>query len=424
MSTFHYGPGWHFADSEEGLCFYVLTDAGFQKELNVSFRRLSHHSKVCLLYTKQRLWNQVGVRKEFMNALCSDWNIPLEFWQQFWDPEAAGFYRHYTFDEDESTSAKQLQSIDIGFRWVAGGAGFINVFAHYNVATSQILLVVREGEDLDQKPLLDILQAHIRLSQRPLESIGLLLMASCNFIVTDTLKCGTGVSTMELSLELSVDTHRLQRIGYSKSYRTLSEENKVLYSLQKRIAANARSYGFITSICKYYMNFAAHLQDQHSYQIPVEHAEDVIRRLSIDNSYILYLDKTVQTQFTVLYNMILREDAKVSIAIAATSKTIAEATRKDSSAMKTIAYLTLAFLPTAIVSSIFSTTILDFQNWSSSNSAPRVVSSGWWVYALTCGLATAITLLIYFVWPVKWSPTRKRQVPDVEMADHSNADHG
>jgi hypothetical protein len=424
MSTFQYHPNWHFAGSEEGLSFYTLTDSGFQKKPNVAFPQPSYQSKVCILHTKQRTWEQVGVREEFMNALYSAWDIPLKFWQQVWNPDAAGFQRHHTPNDDKSESADQLKSISIGFRWVAGWSGFINVFAHYNNATSRLLLFIRESQTLGEKPLLEVIQAHVRLSQRPLESLGLLLMTSCDIIIADIQKCGAGVSTIEVSLAVSVDVNRLQNLGYSRSGRSLSEENKVLHSLQKRISANSRGCGYVASICSYYMDFAADLQDQFKYAIPLEDVEEVIRRLSVTNSFLLYQDKMVQTQFTILHNMILREDTKISIKIAETSKSIAEAARKDSLAMKTIAYLTLAFLPTTFVSAIFSTTVLDFQNWSPKNSAPRVVSSGWWVFALTCTLATAMTLLIYFFWHWNQNSVHGRQVPGEEMAGDPNCDDG
>lgn len=424
MSTFQYHPNWHFASSEEGLSYYALTDSGFQKKPNGVFLRPSYENKVCILHTKQQTWEQVGVREEFMDALYSDWDIPLKFWRQVWNPDAAGFQRYHTLDNDESESANSLKSINIGFRWVAGWSGFINVFAHYNIATSQLLMFVRESQTIGEKPLLEVLQAHVRVSQRPLESLGLLLMTGCNIIMTDIQKCGSGVSTMELSLAVSTDINRLRKLGYSKSRRSLSDENKVLYSLQKRISANSRGCGYITSICKHYVDFAGDLQDQFKYEIPIEDVEEVIRRLNVTDSFLLYLDKMVQTQFTVLYNKILREDAKVSIKIAETSKSIAEAARKDSLAMKTIAYLTLAFLPTTVVSAIFSTTVLDFQNWPRKNSAPPVVSSGWWIYALTCALTTATTLFIYFFWPGNQNSLRRRHVPDEEVAGNPNCDVG
>jgi hypothetical protein len=422
MCRFQYHPNWHFADSEGGLSYYALTDSGFQKQPDVSFLQASYQNKVCILHTKQRTWEQVGVTKNFMDAVYSEWDIPLEFWQQVWNLDPAGFQCHYTLDHNTSKSENQLKSINIGFRWLAPWSGFINVFAHYNIETSQLLIFIRESRTLCEKILLEVIQAHVRLRQQPLETLGILLMASCNILTTDIQKCGAGVSTMELSLAVSVEVNGLQELGYSKSGRSLSEENKVLYSLQKRISANSRGCGYLASICNCYLDFAADLQTQFHYKIPLDDAKEVNRRLSFTNTFLSFQDKMVQIQFTVLYNKILREDAKVSIKIAETSKSIAEASRKDSLAMKTIAYLTLAFLPATFVSTIFSTTVLDFQNWTPIDSAPRVVSGGWWVYALTCVLATAVTLSVYFSWPWNKICVRGTKIFDEEMTDTPNYD--
>ena len=57
-----------------------------------------------------------------------------------------------------------------------------------------------------------------------------------------------------------------------------------------------------------------------------------------------YLEKVTTTQFTYQYNYFAQKDEEATIQISDTSRQIAEATRQDSSAMKTVAYLTLAFL--------------------------------------------------------------------------------
>src|ERR1700760_5020673 len=134
-----------------------------------------------------------------MNALYLEWDIALEFWQQIWNMDAANFQCHYTLDHDTSKSSNHLKSINIGFRWVAGWSGFINVFTHYNIKTSQLLIFMRENRALGEKSLLDeVIKDHFWLCQRPLDTIGILLTASCNILTADIQKCGAGVSILEL----------------------------------------------------------------------------------------------------------------------------------------------------------------------------------------------------------------------------------
>lgn len=58
-----------------------------------------------------------------------------------------------------------------------------------------------------------------------------------------------------------------------------------------------------------------------------------------------YEEKRVQTQLAVVYQFMQQKDSKVNIQLAETSATIARESKKDSSAMKAIAVLTMCFLP-------------------------------------------------------------------------------
>jgi Mg2+ and Co2+ transporter CorA len=71
--------------------------------------------------------------------------------------------------------------------------------------------------------------------------------------------------------------------------------------------------------------------------------------------------------------------------------------KSDSQSMKTIAVVTLLFLPATFVSSVFSTGIFDFHAGEPAD-APRVVSSYGWVYLLVCLLATVLAVLLWTFW--------------------------
>jgi Mg2+ and Co2+ transporter CorA len=72
--------------------------------------------------------------------------------------------------------------------------------------------------------------------------------------------------------------------------------------------------------------------------------------------------------------------------------------KNDTRLMKTIAVVTLFILPSTLVSSIFLTSIFNFQAKESATN-PQVISSYGWVYLLTCLLLTGHTcsmdLLVY-----------------------------
>ena len=55
-----------------------------------------------------------------------------------------------------------------------------------------------------------------------------------------------------------------------------------------------------------------------------------------------------------LFAFLTHEDSKINIEVAKASKELAEAARKDSSSMKTVAVLTMAFLPATFLAALFS----------------------------------------------------------------------
>jgi hypothetical protein len=139
----------------------------------------------------------------------------------------------------------------------------------------------------------------------------------------------------------------------------------------------------------------------------ITEVDNVVQRLDIDLSELEYAQKRLQSQFSILYNLINQRDSRLNYKIAAASK-------DDSTAMKTISVLTLVFLPATFVSTVFSTSIFNFQNWQSGNSLPipgqpggaamSVVSRGWWIYLLCCVLLTVLVAGTWYIcnrWDLK-----------------------
>ncbi|KAF2475081.1 uncharacterized protein BDR25DRAFT_160310, partial [Lindgomyces ingoldianus] len=78
---------------------------------------------------------------------------------------------------------------------------------------------------------------------------------------------------------------------------------------------------------------------------------------------------------------------------------VARAAKQDSSAMRTISILTLTFLPMTAVAAVFSGTVFNFENWGVPGQ--RVASEGWWVFLVTCILATVVTVGAWYAWLYK-----------------------
>ncbi|OIW29000.1 hypothetical protein CONLIGDRAFT_715430 [Coniochaeta ligniaria NRRL 30616] len=95
-----------------------------------------------------------------------------------------------------------------------------------------------------------------------------------------------------------------------------------------------------------------------------------------------YLEVRVRSQSSVLFSLLTHEDAKVSIQMANASVELAAAARRDGSSMKTIAVLTMAFLPATFFAAFFSIPSL---GWTESDKFPL-----FWACPLPVTLATFV----------------------------------
>ncbi|PMD27018.1 hypothetical protein NA56DRAFT_562050, partial [Hyaloscypha hepaticicola] len=97
---------------------------------------------------------------------------------------------------------------------------------------------------------------------------------------------------------------------------------------------------------------------------------------------------------------------------------IAEDTRRDSSSMKTIAVLTLVFLPATAMASIFSMSMF---NWQAQDGG-TVVSSKIWIYVVVAVVLTCVVLIIWILW-FNWTQKKydNKMRNDIETADDTNS---
>ncbi|KAI9152193.1 Notoamide biosynthesis cluster protein M' [Paramyrothecium foliicola] len=105
-------------------------------------------------------------------------------------------------------------------------------------------------------------------------------------------------------------------------------------------------------------------------------------------SFTASLSSRVELQFNVLYNLIAHagNDLNSQIAIAA---------GLDSSAMKTLAFVTIVFLPPTFVATMFSMSMF---NWQDSAELGTVVSSKLWIYWIVSIPLTIIVILGWLLW--------------------------
>ncbi|KAI1646816.1 uncharacterized protein F4817DRAFT_339520 [Daldinia loculata] len=101
-------------------------------------------------------------------------------------------------------------------------------------------------------------------------------------------------------------------------------------------------------------------------------------------------DERAKAQSNVIATLIRRQDAVTGHRLAKASKKLAEATKKDSSDMKVIAIMTMAFLPATFFAALFDLPTLAWDQ-------PQVITNNFWVY---WAFTLPTTLVVFALWYV------------------------
>ncbi|KAI1428194.1 hypothetical protein F5Y12DRAFT_79492 [Xylaria sp. FL1777] len=112
------------------------------------------------------------------------------------------------------------------------------------------------------------------------------------------------------------------------------------------------------------------------------------RSLNDSSAYVYYLQERVRSQNTIVYALMTQADARININLAKASKELAEAAKKDGSSMKSIAIMTMLFLPGTYFAALWAVPSLQ---WGQ----PDVIQSDFWLY---WAFTVPSTLLIFVVW--------------------------
>ncbi|PYH94041.1 hypothetical protein BO71DRAFT_477145 [Aspergillus ellipticus CBS 707.79] len=106
------------------------------------------------------------------------------------------------------------------------------------------------------------------------------------------------------------------------------------------------------------------------------------------DDYITYLEERTGTLISILFALLTHEDAAINTDLAQSSYEIAEASKKDSSSMKAITVLTMAFLPATFFATLFALPTLQWD-------AETVIQGKFWVY---WAFTIPSTALIFLMW--------------------------
>ncbi|KAF6815673.1 hypothetical protein CPLU01_02682 [Colletotrichum plurivorum] len=131
-----------------------------------------------------------------------------------------------------------------------------------------------------------------------------------------------------------------------------------------------------------------------------------IKLKGIENYQATTLER-LHIQRSALYNLLSQRESKIQFQMAGEQRRLAHASKRDSTAMKTISLLGAVFLPGTFLASVFSMTFFNFEN-----GADPVISKSLWVYF---AITVPLTIIIVVGWI--WFDRRREGQFAIEDAD-------
>ncbi|KAK4443842.1 hypothetical protein QBC34DRAFT_198741 [Podospora aff. communis PSN243] len=409
--------GLHFSDNNDEVRFFELESIGAEElpadsSQSDSILFAQRTAKIQLIETRDKPQFHrnisAGIRatKSFVETTYLSWGMPANFLDKVCKPRALPWFAYRV----EEASPGELKAVDVCARWGPGHDAFVIMFGRYDIQRSNLKAFLSSRTVLGDVSMLALLNTHAAvLHEHPLQLVGLLLGLCESYVDSDAQEQNR--KNLEFGAMLG-----LQDLEWLKSWdidpSTSLDKSKAIYAAYDSTNWLNKACEELISIGKQYLLLVQYLETHYHVIIPREEVQDALLRSELHRHMLVYLERMLRSQFDSYNNFLARQESKYSARIA-------EASYNDSLSMKTISYLTMVFFPITFVSAIFSTTIFDFQQWDTASSSTGVISPGWWVFVLSCGLVTVMTLGLWRLW--QWTVERQRQLASSRQADLEKA---
>jgi hypothetical protein len=276
-------------------------------------------------------------------------------------------------------------------------------YAYRTKSTSAVLLY-REGDgeerareviddllrlqsDIEHPMLLAYLKTKISLSQ----TFSLLL--DMNFETLE-LEQQTGLSTWDWALERVIPGK-----GSREDYDPIVDGFNVLSgkvtNIRFRLRTLLEQIKFVVRCNNRHREVVQN--EQHSTQKCAE-LNDMLQVISEYTTIHLYdadsLSQRLNNQMTSIFQLTTQRDSRTNLAIAEDGRTLAVDSQRDNSSMKTIAVVTLVFLPPTFVASFFAMPLF---NWDAATTE-TILSQRFWMFWAVSAPLTIVICVIWGLW--------------------------
>ncbi|EXJ71330.1 uncharacterized protein A1O5_05136 [Cladophialophora psammophila CBS 110553] len=108
------------------------------------------------------------------------------------------------------------------------------------------------------------------------------------------------------------------------------------------------------------------------------------------------LNERLSNEINLGFNLVVQRDTRETVMISRMTVDISSAARSDSASMKTIAVVTLAFLPATFVCTIFSMSFFTLNVDNATGAKHWLISDRFWIYWVITMPLTALTLICWW----------------------------
>ncbi|KAI1847988.1 hypothetical protein JX266_006101 [Neoarthrinium moseri] len=346
-------------------------------------------------------------RNYFANVL----HQPALWWDDYWDEQGDGYQRRISngyfgcqdivnADDDLDGHVSWMralvkQIIEKGSH-IEYGWHKLNFFAYWSRSTKQLVLVVfdasREFADKISRAVLK--EVDIPQLQDPFWIYPILL----DLVVRLQNQAVWAVRGSVRMLE----KHRAYSDRPQPNYVRMHDIARHAIHVSETLDVTLKTASMILFQHKYFVTHemepekalrrtSKHIMDRLSY---LEHVLFSLRARSASNK------ERLSNEISLAFNTVAQYDSRVSV-------NIGRAAQSDSSAMKTVAFLTLAFLPGTFICAVFS---MSFFNYDSITGDWQV-SDKFWLYWAVAIPVTIMTMLCWYIWSLRGSPNRFSEQP-------------
>jgi Mg2+ and Co2+ transporter CorA len=332
-----------------------------------------------------------SITSERFCSVCADFGFSQSFLQKV---VAKAPMFEYRFDFPASANTSIPPSLEIAMSTFENDSFFCLLRYDLKERTSKVLIFLKAMDHLRKRTLLaNDLVAWLKSNQAILQRHPLMILnVILQFIQHEAhqyVRWRLELYSLESRLGVTRDGDSLKLGGYAEVDHDFTLLNADLAGLAKKLADTELSASTILEHAKAVQRLVKICEEYEEVNTPGQ-SQSAGRLVSEQNEEI---QSTIIRAELYLRNMKMAQDVLQSLSAVLYNRI----NKQDTDSMKTIAVVTLVFLPATFVSAIFSTGIFNFHVSEPSNQ-PRVISKYGWVYLLACLLSTTFTLVSWVCW--------------------------